>query len=130
MDCKILWGEASVSEAIISGESVPVEKKMNDKLIGGSTLQNGTVKAYVTAVGEDTVLAHILQMVKDAQTEKPPVQQLADKISAVFVPVVISICLVTLLVNYFVADQSFATSLLRSIAVLVIGGVAIFLYGR
>jgi Cu+-exporting ATPase len=120
MDCKILWGEASVSEAIISGESIPVEKKMNDKLIGGSTVQTGTVKAYITAVGNDTVLSNILQLVKDAQTEKPPVQQLADKISAIFVPAVISICAVTLLLNYFVADQTFANSLLRSIAVLVI----------
>lgn len=120
MDCKILWGEASVNEAIISGESAPVEKKMNDKLIGGSVLENGTVKTYVTAVGEDTVLANILKMVKEAQTEKPPVQQLADKISAIFVPVVISIALVTFLANYFIGDQSFSNSLLRSIAVLVI----------
>src|SRR6478735_6919667 len=120
MDCKILWGEASVSEAIISGESAPVEKKMNDKLIGGSLLDNGTVKAYVIAVGEDTVLSNILKMVKEAQTEKPPVQQLADKISAIFVPAVVSIALLTLLINYFIADQSFSTSLLRSIAVLVI----------
>ncbi len=120
MDCKILWGEASVSEAIISGESVPVDKTMNDILIGGSTLESGTVKAYVTAVGKDTVLANILQLVKDAQTEKPPVQQLADRISAIFVPVVISIALLTLLINYFAADQSFTNSLLRSIAVLVI----------
>jgi Cu+-exporting ATPase len=120
MDCKVLWGEASVNEAIISGESAPVEKKMNDKLIGGSVLENGTVKTYVTAVGEDTVLANILKMVKEAQTEKPPVQQLADKISAIFVPVVISIALVTFLANYFIGDQSFSNSLLRSIAVLVI----------
>lgn len=120
MDCKVLWGEASVSEAIISGESAPVEKKMNDKLIGGSVLESGTVKTYVTAVGEDTVLANILKMVKEAQTEKPPVQQLADKISAIFVPVVISIALVTFLANYFIGDQSFSNSLLRSIAVLVI----------
>lgn len=120
MDCKILWGEASVNEAIISGESAPVEKKMNDKLIGGSMIDNGTVKAYVTAVGDNTVLANILKMVKEAQTEKPPVQQLADKISAIFVPVVISIALVTFLANYFLADQSFSSSLLRAIAVLVI----------
>lgn len=120
MDCKVLWGEASVNEAIISGESAPVEKRMNDKLIGGSVLENGTVKTYVTAVGEDTVLANILKMVKEAQTEKPPVQQLADKISAIFVPVVISIALVTFLANYFIGDQSFSNSLLRSIAVLVI----------
>lgn len=120
MDCKILWGEASINEAIISGESAPVEKKMNDKLIGGSIVDSGTVKAYVTAVGEDTVLANILKLVKDAQTEKPPVQQLADKISAIFVPTVISIAVITFLANYFLADQPFSNSLLRSIAVLVI----------
>ena len=120
MDCKILWGEASINEAIISGESIPVEKKMNDKLIGGSTLENGTVKAYVTAVGEDTVLAHIVQMVKEAQTEKPPIQQLADKISAIFVPAVISIAVLTFLLNYFFGNQLFSSSLLRAIAVLVI----------
>lgn len=120
MDCKILWGDASVSEAIISGESTPVEKKMNDKLIGGSTLINGTLKAYVTAVGEDTVLSHILKMVKEAQTEKPPIQQLADKISAVFVPIVISIALLTFFLNYFLGAQVFSDSLLRAIAVLVI----------
>lgn len=120
MDCKILWGEASVNEAIISGESSPVLKKMNDKLIGGSTLENGTVKAYVTAVGEDTVLSHILKMVKEAQTEKPPIQQMADRISAVFVPVVISIALLTFLANLFIGNQAFSGSLLRAIAVLVI----------
>ena len=120
MDCKILWGEASINEAIISGESAPVEKRMNDKLIGGSTLDNGTVKAYVTAVGEDTVLSNILKMVKEAQTEKPPIQQLADKISAVFVPMVISIALLTFLINYFFGHQPFSGSLLRAIAVLVI----------
>jgi Cu+-exporting ATPase len=120
MDCKILWGEASVNEAIISGESSPVDKKMNDKLIGGSLIDNGTVKTYVTAVGEDTVLANILKMVRDAQTEKPPVQQLADKISAIFVPAVISIALIVFLLNYFAGHQPFSNSLLRSIAVLVI----------
>ena len=120
MDCKILWGDASVNEAIISGESAPVEKKMNDKLIGGSVLESGTVKTMVTAVGEDTVLANILKLVKAAQTEKPPIQQLADKISAIFVPAVISIALVTFLINYFFGHQIFSTSLLRAIAVLVI----------
>ncbi len=120
MDAKILWGDASVNESIITGESIPVEKKMNDRLIGGSVLENGTVKAYITAVGEDTVLSNILKLVKEAQTEKPPIQQLADKISAIFVPVVVSIALLTLLINYFGAYQSFSTSLLRSIAVLVI----------
>lgn len=121
MDCKILWGTASINEAIITGESAPVEKKMNDKLIGGSILENGTVKAYVTAVGDDTVLSNILKLVKQAQAEKPPVQQLADKISAIFVPVVTSIAIITLIGNYlFTPNIDFANSLLRSIAVLVI----------
>jgi len=120
MDCKILDGEASVNESILTGESIPVEKKMNDKLIGGSVIANGSVKAYVTAVGENTVMASILKMVRDAQTEKPPVQQLADKISAVFVPLVIGIALVTFLVNHFIGGQPFNVSLLRAIAVLVI----------
>jgi Cu+-exporting ATPase len=120
MDCKILWGEASVNESILTGEGLPVEKKMNDKLIGGSTVENGTVKAYVTAVGEDTVLSNILKMVRDAQAEKPPMQQLADKISIVFVPVVVAIAAATFLANYFITDIGFSGSLLRSIAVLVI----------
>jgi Cu+-exporting ATPase len=120
MDCKILWGEASINEAIITGESVPIEKKMNDFLIGGSTVEKGSIKAYITAVGQDTVLSNILKLVREAQTEKPPVQQLADKISAIFVPVVISIALVALLGNYFIGHLSFSESLLRGIAVLVI----------
>ncbi len=120
IDCKILWGEVSVNESIITGESIPVDKKMNDKLIGGSVLESGTAKTMVTAVGEDTVLSNILKMVKDAQTEKPPIQQLADKISAIFVPAVISIALVTFLLNLYVGHHPFSTSLLRAIAVLVI----------
>lgn len=119
-DCKILDGEASVNEAILTGESIPVEKKIGDAVIGGSIVTNGTLKAYVTAVGQNTVMSNILKLVKEAQTEKPPVQQLADKISAVFVPVVVGIAVVTFLANYFIAAQPFSESLLRSIAVLVI----------
>jgi Cu+-exporting ATPase len=99
---------------------------MNDILLGGSTIENGTLKAYITAVGNDTVLANILKMVKSAQGEKPPVQILADKISAIFVPLVLGIALLTLLGNYFFAHNTngdpigFAESMLRAIAVLVI----------
>ena len=126
MDAKILWGEANVNESIVTGESVPVQRKMNDLLLGGSTIQDGSLKAYVTAVGDDTVLANILKMVKAAQGEKPPVQILADKISAVFVPLVLSISLITLIGNYFFAHNALGTnigfgeSMLRAIAVLVI----------
>ena len=120
MDCKILWGDASVNEAIITGESIPVQKQMKDFLIGGSIVESGTLKAQITAVGNETVLSNILKMVLNAQTEKPPIQQMADKISAIFVPVVIAIALITLGVNYWFAHQTFSESLLRSIAVLVI----------
>lgn len=119
MDCKILWGDAHVNEAIITGESSPVHKLAKDKLIGGSVLNDGTVKAQVTAVGKDTILSGIINLVKQAQGEKPPVQQLADKISAIFVPVVIGIAAVTLVINWIVLHD-FAHSLMRSIAVLVI----------
>jgi Cu+-exporting ATPase len=120
MDSKILWGEASVNESIVTGESVPVFRKMHDILLGGSTIENGTIKAYVTAVGDDTVLANILKMVKAAQGEKPPVQILADKISAIFVPLVLGIALLTLIGNLILTDIGFGDSMLRAIAVLVI----------
>jgi Cu+-exporting ATPase len=118
-DCKVLWGEAQVNEAIITGESVPVYKTKKDKLIGGSILEDGTIKAQVTAAGNDTVLSNILNLVKKAQGEKPPVQQLADKISAVFVPVVLSIAAITLVANWLILG-AFTPALMRSIAVLVI----------
>jgi len=118
-DCKVLWGESDVNEAIITGESIPVHKVGKDKLIGGSIVENGTIKAYVTASGNDTVLARIINLVKQAQGEKPPVQQLADKISAVFVPVVIGISLITLIVNWTMLHD-FTPALMRAIAVLVI----------
>ncbi|MEI7959689.1 MAG: cation-translocating P-type ATPase [Chitinophagaceae bacterium] len=120
MDCKILWGEANVNESIVTGESVPVHRTMKDPLLGGSTIENGTLKAYITAVGDDTVLANILKMVKAAQGEKPPVQILADKISAVFVPLVLGIALITLIGNYYFTAIGFGESMLRAIAVLVI----------
>jgi Cu+-exporting ATPase len=120
MDCKILWGEANVNESIVTGESVPVHRTIKDSLLGGSTIENGTLKAYVTAVGDDTVLANILKMVKAAQGEKPPVQILADKISAIFVPLVLSISIITLIGNYYFTSIGFGESMLRAIAVLVI----------
>ena len=120
MDCKVLWGDASVNEAIITGESIPIDKKQKDILIGGSIIEQGTIKAQVTAVGEDTVLANILKMVRDAQSEKPPMQQMADKISAIFVPTVISIALITLFGTWGLTSHTFGESLLRGIAVLVI----------
>jgi Cu+-exporting ATPase len=118
-DCKILWGDVNVNEAIVTGESTPVQKGYKQELIGGSVVTDGTVKAQVTAVGKDTVLAGIINMVQEAQGEKPPVQQMADKISAIFIPVVLGIAAITLVVNWIVL-QEFTPALMRAIAVLVI----------
>src|SRR5579862_1158325 len=118
-DCKILWGDAAADERIVTGESLPVEKGTKDKLIGGSVLVTGAVRAQVIAGRDESVLANIVRMVKQAQGEKPPVQQFADKISAIFVPVVLGVALVTLAANWIYLGE-FATSLARSIAVLVI----------
>jgi P-type Cu+ transporter len=118
-DCKILWGEAGVDESILTGESLPVAKKARDLLIGGSLLVSGSVKAQVTAAGDDSVMAGIVRMVRQAQGEKPPLQQLADRISAVFVPVVIAIAVLTFLGNYWHAHEA-SPALLRAVAVLVI----------
>lgn len=119
IDAKILWGDAHVNESLLTGESIPVHKIAKDKIIGGSILESGSIKAQVTATGDDTVLSGILQLVKEAQGEKPPIQHLADKISGVFVPIVVGIAVVTFIGNYIYLG-SLTDSLLRSIAVLVI----------
>ncbi|HVU56897.1 MAG TPA: cation-translocating P-type ATPase [Puia sp.] len=118
-DARVLWGEAAADEAILTGESLPVVKKVNNFLAGGSILVSGTVRAQVVAAVGDSVLAGIVDMVRKTQKEKPPIRQLADRISAVFVPVVFSLALLTLAANYiFLRDL--APSLMRAIAVLVI----------
>jgi Cu+-exporting ATPase len=118
-DCKILWGEAGADESILTGESLPIEKRAKDRLIGGSLLVHGSVKAQVIAAGDESILSGIVRLVKQAQGEKPPIQQLADRISAVFVPTVIGLAVLTFIGNYLFSHEG-ATALMRSIAVLVI----------
>ncbi|WP_205508726.1 heavy metal translocating P-type ATPase [Longitalea arenae] len=118
-DCKILTGDATVNESIITGESLPITKKGKDKLIGGSIIIDGIVKAQVVSEAKDSVLSNIINLVKQAQSEKPPVQQLADKISAIFVPLVLGIAVVAFIINYLVLHD-FTMALMRSIAILVI----------
>lgn len=118
-DCKILSGEATVNESILTGESMPQHKKSKDFLMGGSLIIDGTIRAQVIAEAKDSVLANIINLVKRAQGEKPPVQQMADKISAIFVPVVLGIAGITFIANFIIL-QNFTDSLMRSIAVLVI----------
>jgi Cu+-exporting ATPase len=123
-DAKILWGEGTVDESIITGESLPVAKKAKDMLIGGSLLTGGTIKAQVTAAADQSVLANIINLVKKAQGDKPPVQRLADRISAIFIPAVLAIALATFLINWYLlsggSDNALRDALMRSIAVLVI----------
>ena len=118
-DCKILWGEGSVDESIITGESIPVSKSARELLIGGSLLVAGTVKVQVTAAAGESVLGRIIQLVRQAQGEKPPIQQLADRISAVFVPAVLGLAALTIVSNYLFLHIA-SISLMRGIAVLVI----------
>ncbi|HEY2347404.1 MAG TPA: cation-translocating P-type ATPase [Puia sp.] len=118
-DAKILWGEGQVDEAIITGESLPVNKNTKDRIIGGSILISGNFKAQVTASAKDSVLSNMIDLVKRAQSDKPDIQLLADRISAVFVPVVIGIALLTFLLNE-IAMHDLGSSMMRSIAVLVI----------
>ncbi|MEO7312041.1 MAG: cation-translocating P-type ATPase [Chitinophagaceae bacterium] len=120
MDCKILTGDVEVNEAIITGESLPVHKKQGDILIGGSVLASGNAKCYISAVGKETVMNGIVQLMQDAQMHKPPVQQLADKISGIFVPAVLIIASLTLVLNIVIGSHTFGESLMRAIAVLVI----------
>jgi len=120
IDCKILWGDCAVDESIITGESLPISKTKKDFLIGGSLLEEGSVKATVTATGNETVLSGIVKMVQQAQSEKPPMQKLADRISAIFVPTVIGIAIVVFLINFFVVHVALNDAIMRAIAVLVI----------
>ncbi|MET0298553.1 MAG: cation-translocating P-type ATPase [Flavitalea sp.] len=118
-DGKILWGDASIDESIVTGESLPVEKHAKDTVIGGSILTDGTLRVMVTAEAKDSVLSKIIDLVKQAQGEKMEIRKLADRISAIFVPLVLAISLLTFIVNFFIFG-TLAEPLLRSIAVLVI----------
>jgi P-type Cu+ transporter len=118
-DCKVLWGDAETDESILTGESMPVVKHAKDRLIGGSLLLSGTVRAQVTAAAGDSILAGIVRLVRQAQGEKTPVQRLADKISAIFVPVVLALAVLTFFGNFLYGHQM-GPALMRSIAVLVI----------
>ncbi len=119
-DGQVIWGTGSVDEGMISGESLPVDKESGSSVIGGTVLVTGNLKIRTTAVGEESVLAHIIRLVKDAQKNKPRIQRIGDVVSAWFVPIVLTISLLTLGISYGVLGVTFQSSLLRAIAVLVI----------
>ncbi len=119
-DGVVTEGVSAVDESMLTGESLPVEKTVNDKVIGGTVNKNGTLLYQATATGENTVLAHMVRLVEEAQGSKAPVQRLADRISAVFVPAVLGVALITFLVWFFGLHAGIAGALTPAVAVLVI----------
>lgn len=120
MDGTIYWGSGLINESMITGESTPVRKGEKDKGIGGTILEEGSIKMFITATGKDTVLSYIIDLVKQAQGNKPPMQKLADKISAIFVPLVLGIAVLTFLGWAIFGHITIGAAIMRSIAVLVI----------
>jgi Cu+-exporting ATPase len=119
VDGKIIRGASQVDESLITGESLPVDKKEDDLVVGGSINGNGLIFVEITALGSETMLARIIRMVEDAQTVKAPIQRLVDKVSAYFVPTVILIALLTIVVTGFISGN-WETAIINGVAVLVI----------
>lgn len=119
VDGKITSGESELDESILTGESLPVLRAPGDSVLGGAINRSGVLEIEATTVGEDSSLSKIIALVESAQMGKAPLQQLVDKVSAVFVPVVMAIALLTLLVWYAIGND-FGQALLAAVAVLVI----------
>jgi len=120
LDGIILSGNSAVDESMITGESIPVEKKKGDKVIGATINKLGSFRFKVTQTGEGTVLSQIIKLIEDAQGSKAPIQRFADIISSYFVPGVLIIALTTFSSWFFLIGESFRFSLLVSVSVLVI----------
>ena len=121
VDGEVMEGTTAVDESMLTGESLPVDKTSGDLLYGSTLNKNGFIKMKTTKVGRDTALAQIIKVVEDAQGTKAPIQRLADKISGVFVPIVIGIAILTFLVWFILVDPgNFTAALEVLIAVLVI----------
>ncbi len=120
VDGQVFKGNASVDESMLTGESIPVEKEENEEVIGGSIILNGHLQIVAQKVGRETVLSQMIDLVKNAQNERPDIQRLADKITGIFVPAVLSISLLTFLISFFLVEIPFQNALMNSIAVLVI----------
>ena len=113
-------GDALIDESMITGENLPVHKSVGTSVVGATIVQDGSFRMTVTAAGNQTVLSRMIDLVKMAQLDKPPLQRLADKISAVFVPVVIGISLLTFILGFWVFGLTLTQALMNAIAVLVI----------
>ena len=119
VDGEVIEGNSAVNESSLTGESIPVDKAVGDKVSAATVNQSGYLKCRATRVGEDTTLSQIIQMVSDAAATKAPIAKIADRVSGVFVPMVITIAVLTIIV-WLIAGQSIGFALSRGIAVLVI----------
>lgn len=119
VDGVVVEGESAVNESALTGESIPVDKTVGDNVSGATVNQSGFIKCKATKVGEDTTLSQIIKMVSDASATKAPIAKVADKVSGVFVPIVISIAVVTIIV-WLLCGATFGNALVRGISVLVI----------
>ena len=121
VDGEVLEGTSAVDESMLTGESIPVEKKIGDSVIGSTINKNGRLKVKATKVGKETALAQIIKVVEEAQGSKAPIQRVADVISGIFVPIVVGIALAAFVVWYlWVTPGDFANALEKGIAILVI----------
>ena len=121
VDGIVVKGDTYVDESMLTGESIPIYKTVDDEVIGATLNKNGTIEMRAVKVGKDTALANIIQAVEEAQGSKAPIQRLADKISGIFVPIVVVIASVTFLTwLFFVSPNDFESALVAAIAVLVI----------
>ncbi len=119
VDGEVIDGSSSVDESMVTGESIPVSKKVGDQVIGSTINKNGVLRIRATRVGKDTVLSQIVRLVEEAQTQKPPIQRKADAIAGVFVPVVIALAVGTFLFWLLIGAEDWVRSLSFMIAVLV-----------
>lgn len=119
VDGKIIEGDSSIDESMLTGESLPVEKKAGDFVTGATINKFGTFKFEATKIGKDTVLSQIIKMVEDAQGSKAPIQKIADQVSGVFVPAVIGIAIVTFAV-WYLATGELNSAIVSAVSVLVI----------
>ncbi|MBN2060935.1 MAG: copper-translocating P-type ATPase [Deltaproteobacteria bacterium] len=119
VDGVIISGHSAVDESMLTGESVPADKNVGDSVFGATVNNQGLLRIEATGVGSQTALAQIIRLVKEAQGSKAPIQRIADRVSAVFVPVIIFIALITLLI-WWIADSEFVSGMIRMMAVLVI----------
>ena len=121
VDGEIIEGQSAVDESMLTGESIPIDKEVGDAVIGATVNENGSLQMKATKVGKDTALAQIVKVVEDAQGSKADIQRLADKISGVFVPIVVFIAVASFLIWYFIITPGdFRASIIPTISILVI----------